>query len=192
MAWCHIMHISHKTHIVSEGPEVAIFGCGNLLMGDDGFGPTVIARLRQLDLPPSVRLFDVGTSIREQLLDYLMLPLARPKVLIVVDAEFVSGQPPGQVRHCTPRELERRKVADFSLHQFPTVNLLAELEEESGIEVLLLLAQAASLPDHVAPGLSPPMQAAVDTACARLLDLVGLHTACRHHSPATVLEAAAS
>lgn len=170
MACCHIMHISHNTQSLIGPPTVVVFGCGNVLLGDDGFGPAVIEQLLQSELPASVLALDVGTSIREHLLDYLMLPSLRPQMLIVVDAG-VGGQP-GQVRQCGPAELPAAKIHDFSLHQFPTVNLLAELQAETGIEVVLLLAQTAALPEQVAPGLSPLMRASVLEASARIARLI--------------------
>ena len=170
MACCHNMHISHNTQSLAGPPTVAVFGCGNVLLGDDGFGPAVIEQLLQAELPASVLALDVGTSIREHLLDYLMLPSLRPQVLIVVDAG-VGGQP-GQVRQCGPEALPAAKIHDFSLHQFPTVNLLAELQAETGIEVVLLLAQTAALPEQVAPGLSPLMRAAVLEASAQITQLI--------------------
>lgn len=172
MACCHIMHISHNTQSLTEPPTVAVFGCGNVLLGDDGFGPAVIEQLLQSELPASVLALDVGTSIREHLLDYLMLPSLRPQVLIVVDAGNIEGGQPGQVRQCGPAELPAAKIHDFSLHQFPTVNLLAELQAETGIEVVLLLAQTAALPEQVAPGLSPLMRAAVLEASARITQMI--------------------
>jgi coenzyme F420 hydrogenase subunit delta len=177
------MHISHNTQLRCDPPVVVIFGCGNVLLGDDGFGPAVIEQLRQSGLPESVQAIDAGTSIREYLLDYLMLPALRPALLIVVDAWAGEGDAPGQVRQCAPADLPRRKVHDFSLHQFPTVNLLAELEEETGIEVVLLVARAAMVPDRIEPGLSPVMRGAVDAACARILRLV---------TPSAALEVTAS
>lgn len=169
------MHISHNASSDSDVPAVVIFGCGNVLLGDDGFGPAVIEQLRQSPLPPSVWAVDVGTSIREQLLDYLLLPAARPQLLIVVDAGLEGDGPPGEVRRCRPQDLAQRKIHDFSLHQFPTVNLLAELQAETGIEVVLLLARTASLPERIAPGLSPAMRAAVNAACAHIDRLVAPH-----------------
>jgi coenzyme F420 hydrogenase subunit delta len=166
------MHISHNMQSDPAPPTVVIFGCGNVLLGDDGFGPAVIEQLCRAPLPDPVRAIDVGTSIREQLLDYLLLPATRPGLLIVVDAGLEEDGPAGEVRRCRPRDLPRRKIHDFSLHQFPTVNLLAELETETGIEVVLLLARSAFLPERVAPGLSPAMRIAVDTACAHLRDLI--------------------
>ena len=169
------MHSSHKAHREETKPAVIIFGCGNALLGDDGFGPAVIAGLQRFSLPETVSAIDVGTGIREYLLDYLMLPALRPDLLIVVDAGYQEGEAAGQVRECEPTAIPAQKIHDFSLHQFPTVNLLKELQEESGIKIVLLVAQATALPDHIAPGLSPPMLAAVDDACRRIVRLVARH-----------------
>jgi coenzyme F420 hydrogenase subunit delta len=169
------MHISHNTCPQKATPAVVIFGCGNMLLGDDGFGPAVIEALQGSDLPKTVSAIDAGTGIREYLLDYLMLPSLRPELLIVVDAGYIEGDEPGQVRECQPAAIPTQKIHDFSLHQFPTVNLLQELREETGIEVVLLIAQTTALPDCIAPGLSPALLAAVPEACGRILRIVNRH-----------------
>jgi len=165
-----------------DPPPVVIFGCGNVLLGDDGFGPAVIEQLHRSGLPGTIRAIDAGTAIREYLLDYLLLPSLRPALLIVVDADPDEGGMLGQVRLCDPAALPARKIHDFSLHQFPTVNLLRELREETGIEVVLLLARIVAPTALCAPGLSPPVRAAVDAACVRIADII---------APFTTLEAAA-
>ena len=47
------MHNLHKEN--SSASTVVVFGCGNTLLGDDGFGPTVIDRLRSRDLRQQAR-----------------------------------------------------------------------------------------------------------------------------------------
>ncbi|NCC77733.1 MAG: hydrogenase maturation protease, partial [Clostridia bacterium] len=84
------MHISHNGQIKSL-PKVVFLGCGNILLGDDGFGPAVIERLQRAALPETVEAIDVGTSIREHLLDYLLDPRLRPRRLVVVDAAYREG-----------------------------------------------------------------------------------------------------
>ncbi|MEJ2226508.1 MAG: hydrogenase maturation protease [Syntrophobacterales bacterium] len=50
--------------------SVLIFGCGNILFGDDGFGPAVVQQLQeQHRLPEDILAQDVGTGIREILFD---------------------------------------------------------------------------------------------------------------------------
>lgn len=170
------MHISHNAKNKDIVPEVAIFGCGNVLLGDDGFGPAVIEQLLRAGLPSSVQALDVGTAIREYLLDYLLLPELRPAVLVVVDAAPQQGGAPGEVRLCTPAELPACKIHDFSLHQFPTVNLLQELQAETGMAVMVLTAHQAAPLESFGLGLSPAMRAAVDAACQQIDDIIAPFT----------------
>ncbi len=151
---------------------VAVFGCGNVLFGDDGVGPRVIEALGGDSLPDFVLVEDVGTGIRERLFDYLLDPVICPDLIIIVDAVDFAGTPPGTVLELRPTEIPARKVHDFSLHQFPTVNMLAELEESSGIEIKILAVQVGSVPDYVRPGLSEPVVGAVERVCEIIMKLV--------------------
>ncbi|MCL1980002.1 MAG: hydrogenase maturation protease [Proteobacteria bacterium] len=165
------MHISHNRPTLIPVPLAVIFGCGNILLGDDGFGPAVVERLAHRNLPPAIRLVDAGTAIREYLLDYLLDPHMRPRCLIVVDADPGQGTAVGRLRRCVPTDLSARKIHDFSLHQFPTVNLLRELAAQTGIEVVLFLVGIEPPAALCAPGLSPLVEAAVDPACAQIAAL---------------------
>ncbi len=50
-----------------------IFGCGNPLFGDDGFGPKVIEHIeKHHEIPGYAACIDVGTSIRDILFDILL------------------------------------------------------------------------------------------------------------------------
>ena len=152
--------------------QTVIFGCGNTLLGDDGFGPAVIEALHDNDLlPEHVEAVDVGTGIREYLIDYVLSSIGRPQVIVVLDAVDVKGCLPGKLMKINPLSIPARKIHDFSLHQFPTVNLLQELNLETGIEVSILAAQIEAIPDRVAPGLSPAMQDAVAEACETIIEL---------------------
>ena len=162
---------------------MAIFGCGNTLLGDDGFGPAVVEALQQAGLSQKVLAVDAGTGVREFLLDYLMLPSLRPGLLIVVDTANEAGAVPGEIRVRGPEAVACRKIHDFSLHQFPTVNLLSELQAETGVQVILVTAQSAVAVDALAEGLSPVMAEAVAEACLTIQHLVHRHV----NNEATVL-----
>jgi len=149
--------------------SVLIFGCGNILWGDDGFGPAVIQTLKErYRLPAHVLAMDVGTSIRDILFD-LVLSDRKPKKIFVVDAVEYPHRQPGEVFQIPVEGIPDKKTSDFSLHQFPTVNMLQELQEHSGIDIEILVAQVEAIPEEVKPGLSPAMAGAIDTACQRLL-----------------------
>ncbi|MDX9840443.1 MAG: hydrogenase maturation protease [Desulfobulbus sp.] len=169
------MHILHKDISGEDAPAVVVFGCGNSLLGDDGFGPTVIDRLRSYDLPAGMRVVDAGTGLRDHLLDYLLLPVLRPEVLILVDAVHEPGRRPGELTERGPRELPAGKRADLSLHQFPDVNLLDELHREGGVAVLLVTVHTEEAQARLGCGLSPAVAEAVDRTCARVLAAAELH-----------------
>ncbi len=156
---------------------IKIFGCGNIIMGDDGFGPAVTDHLNQnYILPAEIEAIDAGTTIREYLFDYLLTEEGRPEKIIILDAVDFAGRSPGEVFTIRPVEIPAKKIHDFSLHQFPTVNLLQELEENTNIEILIFAAQIKYIPDEIAPGLTPQMQQAVEEAVAQIAAIFSLKT----------------
>ncbi len=157
-----------------------IFGCGNLIMGDDGFGPAVIDQLQQhYDLPADIQAIDAGTGVREYLFDYLLMEEGRPEKIIVLDAVDFVGRRPGEVFEILPAEIPTKKIHDFSLHQFPTVNLLQELADNTGIKVQILAAQIKFIPEEIAPGLSPVMTEAVTATCEKLSQILSFRSKTR-------------
>ena len=149
--------------------SVLIFGCGNILWGDDGFGPAVIEHLNQhYSLPDDVLARDVGTSIRDTLFD-LILSEQKPKLLIIIDAVDHPDRRPGEVFEIPVEGIPENKISDFSLHQFPTVNMLQEIKEKSGMQVKIIVARTESIPEEVQPGLSESIRRAVPVACEQIM-----------------------
>jgi coenzyme F420 hydrogenase subunit delta len=147
--------------------RVLVLGCGNVLFGDDGFGPAVVAHLRErFPLPSDVCVVDAGSRARE-ILFTLALGEARPQRLVIVDA-VDAGRKPGEVFEIDIGDLPRAKIDDFSMHQLPTSNLLRELKELLGVDVVVIAAQVGEVPEVVRPGLSPALQEAVPVACERV------------------------
>ena len=148
--------------------ETLVLGCGNELFGDDGFGPEVARRLREMpDLPRNVCALDVGTAVRLVLFDVLLGPV-RPRRVLVVDAVDMD-RGPGDVWCIEASELPEVKLDDFSMHQMPTSNLLRELSELTGVEVMCVVGQVSAFPREVQPGLSAPVQHAVDRAVEMIM-----------------------
>jgi coenzyme F420 hydrogenase subunit delta len=153
--------------------STVIFGCGNVVMGDDGFGPAVIEKLASCNvLPEDVVAIDAGTGIREYLFDYLLSPDDRPDKLIILDAVDFPDRRPGEVFSLDVSSIPVKKIHDFSLHQFPSINLLAELQKYAGIQVVIVAAQVKSIPDEMSSGLSPAMTGAVSSACEKIVHLL--------------------
>ncbi len=156
------------TQILSKTPTL-VFGCGNTLFGDDGFGPETIKFLNDnYTLPETVVAVDMGTSIRDYLFD-LLLSDKRPDTIIILDAVTISGRQHGELFELDPDRIPGAKKNDFSLHQFPTVNLLQELHTETGVNIIVLAVQTNGLPERVCPGLSPEIEKAVPKACEWLM-----------------------
>ncbi len=153
------------------GARVVVIGCGNVLFGDDGFGPAVIERLHaDYLLPDEVVAVDAGTAAGELLLDAL-LGEETPGTLIILDA-MDFGLEPGVVEEVPLEALPVNKRADFSVHQFPAVNILKELRERKGVALKLLGCQVKSLPDEIHPGLSSPVARAVNNTAKLIFEMV--------------------
>ncbi len=138
-------------------PKVAVFGCGNLLLGDDGFGPAVIAELeKEYIFPRNVTLEDVGAGMGEYLFDSLLASDLAPDLLILLDAVDFEERRPGEVFTITPDSIPAKKIHDFSLRQFPTANLFKELAEYTGAALHIVAARTEYILDEIQPGLTRP------------------------------------
>jgi len=173
----HTTHTTKNIETMFQVPrqmhDVIIFGCGNIYLGDDGFGPAVIEMLGAPGmLPAKVAAIDAGTSIRDQLFDYLLSEELRPHHIIIVDSIDRDDRTPGEVFTIEPGSIPAKKLHDFSLHQFPTVNMLQELQEFTNVKVSIVVAQIKEPAQEVCEGLSPEVQQAVPAACSTILDLV--------------------
>ena len=143
--------------------SILILGCGNILFGDDGFGPAVAQCLQSnFIIPAEVCVLDAGTSVREILFDVILTD-KRPLKIVIVDA-MDCGREPGELFAPDIDSLPRNKLDSFSLHQVPTSNLLRELRDLCGVEVIVLACQVLRTPDRVSPGLSNPVKPAVKHA----------------------------
>lgn len=70
-------------------PRVAVVGLGNVLMGDDGLGPTVVRTLAaEYDLAPGVSAEDLGTPGLD-----LTPFVADLDALVIVDTVNATGMP---------------------------------------------------------------------------------------------------
>ncbi|HOI94740.1 MAG TPA: hydrogenase maturation protease [Syntrophobacter fumaroxidans] len=154
-----------------RGAEVMVIGCGNVLFGDDGFGPAVIERLQTgYRLPDGMVAVDAGTAAGELLLDALLGDEA-PRTLIIVDAMDL-GLSPGTVEEIPLEAIPENKRADFSVHQFPAVDFLRELKERKGISLRLLGCQVESVPGEICPGLSVSVARSVGETAENIYRMV--------------------
>jgi hydrogenase maturation protease len=145
---------------VTHPARVAVVGLGNVLQGDDAFGPYVIRVLQaRFDLDPRVEVQDLGTPGL-----HLIAHLAGIDALIVVDTVRFDA-PPGSVRTYRRHEVLRHPPQPRSSPHEPGLKealLVAELAGGGPAELLLV----GAVPERVdtALGLSAPVRRAVDRA----------------------------
>ena len=96
-----------------------VLGIGNPLLGDDGFGVEVIARLRGERSWPQVELLDGGTAGL-----YLLPHLEGRAHILVVDAIDFGGRP-GQIVHRPVAEVPAQIGLKLSEHQVTFHEVLA-------------------------------------------------------------------
>lgn len=147
--------------------RVLILGVGNILFGDDGFGPEVIDQLtRHYAIPDDIYAIDVGTGARKVLFT-VSLSEIRPQEIVIVDA-VDWGEEIGTVSQIPVESLPITKVDDFSLHQVPTSNLLRELQDDCAVNVTVIVCDVGPIPQMIEPGLSPKIQQSVMEACEQI------------------------
>ncbi|HEY7413277.1 MAG TPA: hydrogenase maturation protease [Vicinamibacteria bacterium] len=166
----------------AETAQAAVFGIGNVLMGDDGFGPYVARVLEaSCSFPPSVTVADLGTP-GPDLLTYLDgLDLA-----VLVDTVNAMGRP-GDVRVYTRDDLLRHppgtRVGPHDSHLKEA--LLHSAFSGGGPDEVLLVG---AIPHRVrtGPGLSPAVRSAVPLAAHLVIQALadrGWPVAFRRHAP---------
>jgi hydrogenase maturation protease len=138
-----------------------IVGCvGNVLRGDDGFGPAVAERL--MDLPDPVEVVETGIggiALLQDLLDGC-------DGLVLIDA-VDRGAEPGTVFVIEPEVLDGEHVPDVHLANPERVLTMAKAMGVLPERVLIVGCQPGDM-DELGRGLSPVVERAVQVAAARV------------------------
>lgn len=139
---------------------VAVLGVGNVLYGDDGFGPRLIEALEEgPPLPPGVDLIyagPIGLELIEYLKDY--------RRVIIIDAAEM-GIAPGEIRVFTPDDVRSMETgAGLSLHSTDVLGTvkLAKALGETIAAIHVIAVQPEFLGVH--EGLSVAVQGAIAPA----------------------------
>ena len=146
--------------------RTAVYGIGNILLGDDGVGPAVVRHLSTLSLPPNITLEDLGTPS-------LDLPsyLTGFDRVIFIDAVALDA-PPGTIRVFSRSEILAAPIGiRISPHE-PTLADALHILDFAGTaprEVMLVGVVPATLEGGVA--LSPAVAEAVGRAAGVVVEL---------------------
>ncbi|MEA2196162.1 MAG: hydrogenase maturation protease [Solirubrobacteraceae bacterium] len=144
--------------------RVLVAGVGNVLRGDDGFGPAVTERLGHL--PEGADVVETGIG-GIALLQELM---AGCDALILIDA-VDRGAEPGTVFLITPEVLEGVHVPDVHLANPDRVLSMAKTMGFLPDRVLIVGCQPADM-DELGAGLSPAVERAVALAVTKIEEAV--------------------
>jgi hydrogenase maturation protease len=142
--------------------RLLIIGCGNLLRGDDAFGPVMIRRLWELGLPEGIRCADGGTGGMD--VAFQMRGVGK---VILIDA-CLSGSEPGTLFKVPGDQVATTPpLTGLNMHAFRWDHALAFakwlLKEEYPRAIDVYLAEAAALE------LGAPLSQAIERAAAKLL-----------------------
>jgi coenzyme F420 hydrogenase subunit delta len=161
---------SEETVPIFLKKRALILGVGNVLFGDDGFGPaTADYLLKNCRIPEDVYVMDVGIGAGE-ILFTIGLSQEKPKEIIILDAVDMK-KTPGELFELSIEDLPANKITDFSMHLFPSANLLKELRDQFNVKILILACQAEWIPDAVSIGLSDSIKQALPRAAQKALEL---------------------
>lgn len=158
---------------ISDIPNknVLVFGCGNILFSDDGFGPRVAEELLEnYHLPGNVGVINAGTSVRNILFD-IILSEKKPEKIIIIDA-IDAGKTPGEIFELPIDEIPEKKIDDFSMHQLPTSNLLKELKDFCKVDVIIIACQVENIPTEVSTTISKKLIDAIPEVCKRINEII--------------------
>lgn len=144
--------------------RIVVACVGNVLRGDDGFGPAIASRL--VGLPEEVEVVETGIGG----IALLQELLAGCVGLVLIDA-VDRGAAPGTVFVITPEVGEAEHVADVHLANPERVLTMAKTMGHLPARVVIVGCQPAEL-DELGEGLSAPVEAALDVAIERIEETV--------------------
>jgi hydrogenase maturation protease len=146
---------------------IAVYGLGNVLRRDDGFGPSVVRRLAsRWSFPDGVLVLDLGTPGLD-----LPMHLVDVDTVLFVDTVGAAGVPGTIValdkQAILQGEIRGRRQTTHEAGVREAI-LTADLLGRGTEDVLLI----GAIPDDLASGagLSPAVEAALEPACVRILE----------------------
>jgi hydrogenase maturation protease len=150
---------------IVRSERVLVAGVGNVLRGDDGFGPAVTKLLD--GLPEGAEVIETGIG-GVALLQEMM---AGCSGLILIDA-VERNAPPGTVFAITPEVMEAEHVPDVHLANPSRVLSMAKTMGVLPDRLMIVGCQPADNMEELDQGLSPEVQRALAVAVAKIEETV--------------------
>lgn len=150
--------------------NIAVIGMGNVLMGDDGFGPYVIEVLKsRYEFQPSTSVIDVGTPGLD-----LSPYLGNVDAAIVVDT-VLSDAPPGTLRTYDKALLLRgKKQIRLSPHEPGLQDCLTLLEiagqAPEQVALVGVVPESSALEAKLTPAVKRGVETTIDEVIRQLTE----------------------
>lgn len=152
---------------MSYNHENLIVGCGNILFGDDGFGPEVIKYMKdnEIEIPGDTCLVDGATSAPHYIFS---LPENEWKNIIIIDIASMDKEP-GTV---DVLELNQVKEQDryMDVHGISATMPLHDLEEK--INIKIVACQPENVPTEMEIGLTETLTQSIPKTVETTLNVL--------------------
>lgn len=125
--------------------EILVLGCGNILFGDDGFGPSVISELKKKNNLKlgidnnNIEIIDAGTAASYFIISLIDDNTKIKKIIIVdvIDYQLI----PGTLKKLTIDDLPNIKKYYIDAHDMPLSGMLIEVSKKYNIEICVIGCQ---------------------------------------------------
>ena len=156
---------------VAEQSQISIIGLGNVLLGDDAFGPLVVEKFRcEYAYDPAVEVLDLGTPGLD-----LAPYLHGKKLVVIVDAVHSDSKPGTLNLYGESGVLDQQATLNLTAHDPGVGQCLAQLKlaghAPSEVLVLGVVPECCDL----GGGISDSVLAALAPAVKRITSLLNEH-----------------
>jgi len=149
---------------MSTMKKIVVLGVGNLLMGDDGFGPRVIKELQKREIPPNVEVMDAGVGGIA-----ILSWIEDVDKVVIVDSVQTGNEPPGTIYRFTDKEMPPSDMFMLSLHDLNLVDTIniGRIVQKMPEEIVIYGVEVKRIAEF-----SREMSPEVEAAVTEISDLV--------------------
>lgn len=147
--------------------ENLIIGCGNILYGDDGFGPAVIEYMKEhnIMLEGDTQLIDGATSAPHYI---FTLPENKWKNIIIIDIASMNKKP-GEIDVLKLDQVkEQERYLD--VHGISATDPLHELEDH--INIRIVACEPENVPDEMELGISETLEKSIPQVIEKVKEVL--------------------
>lgn len=145
---------------------IKVLGCGNRLVGDDGFGIRVIEELEKMKLPENVEVINAGVGGMA-----ILSWIEDADKVIIVDSVQTGNEPPGTVYKFTDKEMPPANMFMLSLHDMNLVDTIniGRIVQKMPEEIVIYGVEVIRLTEFTTD-MTPEVEAAIPEVVRHVLD----------------------